>query len=361
MLMLHKPKCENKDITTIKISNESHLNWKKHFLKNPLYFNFYADFEADNEKDKSIMSIKTTNIYKQSPVLDGYHITSELEDVLKSGYYKSPLGYNNVDWFVDEVIKLEIKLALYFKNTKKDIIMIDEDEEDYRNNNSCRFCEKNIESDKVRDHCHLTGKYRGPAHSECKINVTQQQSNFILFIFHNFSKYDCHMFFKNLVDKKNDKVDFDIIPKTNEEYKSVTYICIRFIDSYRFSSSGSDPIIKTLVDNSHKILKNLKEEIVDNDEILNIVYEIEKLTTEDKYKKDSIRDLKNNYPDKIEKLEEALLNYIGENDRKLLKTGFPDKWEYLTKKLAYPHEYFNRSMNIKKPLIIHRKKSSSEN
>ena len=24
----------------------------------------------------------------------------------------------------------------------------------------CRFCEKNIESDKVRDHCHLTGKYR---------------------------------------------------------------------------------------------------------------------------------------------------------------------------------------------------------
>ena len=27
----------------------------------------------------------------------------------------------------------------------------------------CQFCEKNFESDKVRDHCHLTGKYRGPA------------------------------------------------------------------------------------------------------------------------------------------------------------------------------------------------------
>ena len=32
---------------------------------------------------------------------------------------------------------------------------------------------------------------------------------------------------------------------------------------------------------------------------------------------------------------------MGENDLKILKTGFPDKWKYLTKKLAYPYEYFN--------------------
>ena len=80
----------------------------------------------------------------------------------------------------------------------------------------------------------MTGGYRGPAHGKCNINVTQDQSNFIPFIFHIFSNYDCHMFFKKLVDKKNDKVEFDIIPKTNEEYISVNYGCIRFIDSYRF-------------------------------------------------------------------------------------------------------------------------------
>ena len=57
------------------------------------------------------------------------------------------------------------------------------------------------------------------------------------------------MFFKKLVDKKNDKVNFDIIPKTNEEYISVTYGCIRFIDSYRFLSSGLDSLVKTVVDN----------------------------------------------------------------------------------------------------------------
>ena len=107
--------------------------------------------------------------------MNGYHIISELEDVLKSGYYTSPLGYNNVDWFVDEVLKLENKMALYFKNTKKNFIMLEGDEEDYKNNNVCRFCEKNFESDSVRDHCHLTGKYRGPAHSKCNINVTQKE------------------------------------------------------------------------------------------------------------------------------------------------------------------------------------------
>ena len=69
---------------------------------------------------------------------------SELEYILKSDYYKSPLGYKNVDWFVDEVIKLENKMTFYFKNPKKDIIMTEEDEEDYRNNNICRFCEKKI-------------------------------------------------------------------------------------------------------------------------------------------------------------------------------------------------------------------------
>ena len=134
--------------------------------------------------------------------MNGYHIISELEVVLKSDYYKSPLGYDNVDWFVDEVIKLENKIAFCFKFTKKDIIMTEEDEEDFRNNIICSFCEKSIESDKVRDHCHLTSRYTGPAHSKYNINVTEQQSIFIQFIFHNFRNYDCHMFFKKLVDKK---------------------------------------------------------------------------------------------------------------------------------------------------------------
>ena len=101
-------------------------------------------------------------------------------------------------------------MAVCFKKFKKDIIVTEKDEEEYKNNNICKFCEKEILSDKIRDHCDLTGNYRGPAHSKCNINATQDKSNFIPFLFHNFSNYDCHSFFKKFVDKKNDKVKFKI-------------------------------------------------------------------------------------------------------------------------------------------------------
>ena len=78
------------------------------------------------------------------------------------------------------------------------------------------FVRKKNESDKVRDHCHLTGQYRGPAHNNGKIDVTQKQSTFIPSVFHNFSKYGCRLFFKKPVDIKNVKVNFDIRTKTNE-------------------------------------------------------------------------------------------------------------------------------------------------
>ena len=54
------------------------------------------------------------------------------------------------------------------------------------------------------------------------------------------------------------------------------------------------------------------------------------------HKNDSIKDLRKDYPDKNEKLEESLPNYIGEIEPKILKTEFPYKWKYLSKKISYP-------------------------
>ena len=167
---------------------------------NPLYFRIYADFEAVNEIDNSNIGNKATNKYKKNPILNGYHIESELEDVFKSDYYKSPLGYDNVHWFVNEVKKFENKMAFHFKNTNEDIVMVEKIEEYFKYNSNCRTCEKQILSDKVRDHCQLTGIYRGSAPNICNFIVTQKQSNLIPFIFHNFSNYDCHLFFKRLVE-----------------------------------------------------------------------------------------------------------------------------------------------------------------
>ena len=77
-------------------------------------------------------------------------------------------------------------------------------------------------------------------------------------------------------------------------------------------------------------MKDFEEEIVDNDEILNIVNELTMLNTEVKYKNDSFKDLKKDYPDKVKILEESFLIYMGENDLKLLKKELQDKWKQFT-------------------------------
>ena len=124
-------------------------------------------------------------------------------------------------------------MNFYFKNTNVELNMLPEDEYNFGKSDKCWFCELPFESAKVRDHCHLTGKYRGAAYESCNINVKKQQSNFIPVMFHNFSKNDCHLFFKTLLSKSKSQ-RLKVIPKTNEEYISVNFGCIRFIDSYRF-------------------------------------------------------------------------------------------------------------------------------
>ena len=83
--------------------------------------------------------------------------------------------------------KLESEMASHFKNTEKVILISEEGEENFTGNTIRRFCQKNIESGKVRDQCHLTSKCRCPAHNKCNISVTQKQSIFIAFAFHIFS------------------------------------------------------------------------------------------------------------------------------------------------------------------------------
>ena len=74
-------------------------------------------------------------------------------------------------------------------------------------------------------------------------------------------------------------------------------------------------------------MEKLKKEIVDNNEILAFV---NKIVEDDR----TIKDLIKGYTNEIKNLEEALLDYMGESDLKILKTRFPDKWKYLIKELV---------------------------
>ena len=59
------------------------------------------------------------------------------------------------------------------KHFNKELVMTKEGNEDFENSAKCWICDNDYvdENVKVKDHCHITGKYRGSAHRACNINV----------------------------------------------------------------------------------------------------------------------------------------------------------------------------------------------
>ena len=59
------------------------------------------------------------------------------------------------------------------KHFSKNLIMSAEEEEQCKSSSTCWICKKLIDDDdeKVRDHCHVIGKFRGVAHWSCNINL----------------------------------------------------------------------------------------------------------------------------------------------------------------------------------------------
>ena len=100
------------------------------------------------------------------------------------------------------------------KHFNKNLIM-SEEEEQFQSSNTCWICEKLIDDDdeKVRDHCHVTGKFRGTAHWSCSINL--QLNKKVPVIFHNLRGSESLLNFCQL--NKFD-VKIYVIPNRLEKY-----------------------------------------------------------------------------------------------------------------------------------------------
>ncbi|KAK3700421.1 hypothetical protein QZH41_004481 [Actinostola sp. cb2023] len=162
------------------------------------------------------------------------------------------------------VEKLEKDIRKIAKIKKQNILMTEESREDYENATECFICNRKLKDDKVRDHDHLTGLYRGAAHEVCNLNYRIPKH--IPVIFHNLAGYDAHLFIKSLgfsdgkIDcipnneekyisfKKNIVVDsFFKKDKKSKKYKKIFIKReLRFIDSFKFMSSGLDKLVGNL-------------------------------------------------------------------------------------------------------------------
>ena len=189
-------------------------------------------------------------MFINKPVAIGYNINKHPDyynlNLEKDGYIKY-FGEDCVEWFINEM--LESYMKTYFKNELE--IDLDTIPENYKQT-TCWLCEKEYkpkdvkENPVVRDHCHLTGNFRGLAHNNCNLNARKAHTSFVPILFHNFSGYDCHLIFEKLVNtaaKINiKKKENDFIAKSSENYISVKIGCLKFLDSYRFLDASLDKL-----------------------------------------------------------------------------------------------------------------------
>ena len=96
-----------------------------------------------------------------------------------------------ITWVLDKQKWAKQIIKQYFN---KRLIMMSEDEEAYNNSQICWTCSEELDTTKVRDYSHITGKFRGAAHNKCNINLRLPRK--LEIIFHNLQAYDGHIIFK---------------------------------------------------------------------------------------------------------------------------------------------------------------------
>ena len=301
----HKEYCYNNECVKINMPlTGSFLEFKNFVHSEKAPFAIYADFESlikpldvcDPDPGKSY----TKKYQKHEPVSFVYYIksfdesvyTSKLRSYIKTRESDADAMDTFINWLesdVREIANLE----------NKDMIFTPENEKEFINALTCWICGEYMGNDRVRDHCHFTGKFRGAACNSCNLKLRRQ--NNISVFFHNLTGYDSHLFIKKL-GTPEEKENIDCIPNNEEKYISF-----------------SKTIITGQYENKQGETKDKTFKIIFKDSL--------------KFMSSSLGALVNNLP------RDAFNN--------LLKYFTPEQAEILKQKGFYPYEYMDKVERFK--------------
>ena len=146
-------------------------------------------------------------------------------------------------------IKIFIKKMLILKNYLTEKIklnvsmrMTEMDKDVFGKASLCHICNKKLGLDKVRDHNHVNGTFRGAAHTSCNLNFKTLSK--IPIIFNNLSDYDSHVIIKGI--SENVKKRLFCIPNKMDHYISFSLGNLCFLDSLQFLNAPVGQLIGTL-------------------------------------------------------------------------------------------------------------------
>ena len=184
-----------KQSVKVKSSSSSFKNYLKQL---PVPFKIYADFKSilkgvkNSDKNNGSYTEKYQDHISCRFAYKVVCIDNELSKIVV--LYR---GKNAVYRFIEGILKqYDYCKRLIKRHFDKNLILSAEEEERFQLSNSCWICDKlfDVGDNKARDHCHITGKYRGAAHWSCNSNL--KLSRKIPVIFHNLRGYDSHLIIK---------------------------------------------------------------------------------------------------------------------------------------------------------------------
>ena len=163
---------------------ENILKFNNFHKQLPVPFVIYADFEAITKK---IQGCEQSEEMKKDKDRRSYTEAYQTHEDCGYGYkvvccdrerYSKPIqtyrGENPVYKFMEKMLEeVEYCKAVIKKRFNKPLVMTEDDEKRFRTMDGCHICgEKYTDKDvRVRDHCHITGKFRGSAHQECNLKL----------------------------------------------------------------------------------------------------------------------------------------------------------------------------------------------
>ena len=264
----HKENCiviNGKQAIKMPMRDNNILRFNNHHKQQPTPFVIYADFEAITEKilgrQKNHAPSYIEAYQRHKDCGSGYKVVCCYNDKYSKdiNVYR---GENAVYKFMERMLEeVEYCKDIVKKEFNKPSKMTDKDELSFKLEDRCHICDKKYtEKDiRVRDHCHITGKYRGSAHQECNLKLKIDPDKIkIPVIFHNLRCYDSHFIMQNIGDivknhkHKNSKgsnteMTINVIPNNMEKYMSIMLgNHLVFLDSFQFMSSSLEKLVGNL-------------------------------------------------------------------------------------------------------------------
>ena len=246
-----------------------HVNFRNYHKQIPAPFVIYADFEAITEKVHGCLPNNeksyTEAYQKHIDCGYGYKLVCHYNDE-----FSKPVqvfrGENAVYNFMEKMIEeVEWCKSIIKKHFNKPLVMTEENKLDFESANYCHICKNRYSEEDicVRDHCHITGNYRGSAHQDCNLKLRLSPTNIqIPVFFHNLRGYDSHFIMQQIGEiakkhvyknKKGEECQMDINCIPNNMKKYMAFMLgkhLLFLDSFQFMSSSLDNLTKNLPDDA---------------------------------------------------------------------------------------------------------------